>query len=94
MIVEQMYFIGNKSLFIISLSGMFAGMVMAYQTYFGFKVISVDSLVGVVTLLSLAKELAPVFTGLIVAGGRISDGGTDWNDESHGADRCPGGDGH
>ena len=41
---------------------------MAYQTYFGFKLISVDSLVGPITLLSLAKELAPVFTGLIVAG--------------------------
>ena len=67
-IIGQMYFIGNKSLFIISLSGAFAGMVMAYQTYFGFKFISVDSLVGVVTLLSLSKELAPVFTGLIVAG--------------------------
>ena len=68
MIVDQMYFIGNKSLFIVSLSGAFAGMVMAYQTYFGFKVVSIDSLVGTVTVLSLAKELAPVFTGLIVAG--------------------------
>ena len=68
MVIKQMYFVGNKSLFIISLSGAFAGMVMAYQTYFGFKRISVDSLVGPITLLSLAKELAPVFTGLIVAG--------------------------
>ena len=68
MIVKQMYFIGNKSLFIIGLSGSFAGMVMAYQTYFGFKIVSIDSLVGTITILSLAKELAPVFTGLIVAG--------------------------
>jgi len=41
---------------------------MAYQTYFGFKLINVDSLVGPVVALSLAKELAPVLTGLIVAG--------------------------
>lgn len=65
---EQLYFVGNKSIFIILLSGSFTGMVMAYQTYFGFKLISVDSLVGPVTALTLAKELAPVLTGLIVAG--------------------------
>jgi phospholipid/cholesterol/gamma-HCH transport system permease protein len=65
---EQLYFVGNKSIFIIMLSGSFTGMVMAYQTYFGFKLISVDSLVGPVTALTLAKELAPVLTGLIVAG--------------------------
>jgi len=65
---EQFYFIGNKSLFIITLAGSFTGMVMAYQTYFGFKLINVDSLVGSVVAISLAKELAPVLSGLIVAG--------------------------
>ncbi|MDD0853951.1 ABC transporter permease [Halobacteriovorax sp. GB3] len=65
---DQMYFIGNRSLFIVLLSGSFTGMVMAYQTYFGFKLISVDSLVGPVVAITLARELAPVLTGLIVAG--------------------------
>lgn len=65
---EQMHFIGNKSLFIITLAGSFTGMVMAYQTYFGFKLINVDSLVGPVVAITLARELAPVLTGLIVAG--------------------------
>ena len=68
LIFEQLYFIGNKSLFIICLSGSFTGMVLAYQTYFGFKLISVDSLVGPVVAISMARELAPVLTGLIVAG--------------------------
>jgi len=68
LIIDQLFFVGNKSLFIICLSGAFTGMVFAYQTYFGFKLISVDSLVGTVVSLSLAKELAPVLTGLIVAG--------------------------
>lgn len=67
-LVYQLYDIGNKSIFIIGLSGAFTGMVMAYQTYFGFRLISVDSLVGPVVALSLAKELAPVLSGLIVAG--------------------------
>lgn len=65
---EQLYFIGNKSITIILLSGMFTGMVLATQTYFGFKLINVDSLVGAIVAISLSKELAPVLTGLIVAG--------------------------
>ena len=68
LIFEQLYFIGNKSLFIIFLSGAFTGMVLAYQTYFGFKLINVDSLVGPVVAISMARELAPVLSGLIVAG--------------------------
>ncbi len=67
-LMEQFYFIGNKSLFIVCLSGAFTGMVMAYQVYFGFKLISVDSLVGPVVAITMAKELGPVMTGLIVAG--------------------------
>lgn len=68
LLIEQLFFIGNKSLMIITLSGMFTGMVLATQTYFGFKLINVDSLVGVIVALGLSKELAPVLTGLIVAG--------------------------
>ena len=68
LILEQLDFIGNKSIFIITLAGSFTGMVMAYQTYFGFQLINVDSLVGPVTAISLSRELAPVLTGLIVAG--------------------------
>jgi phospholipid/cholesterol/gamma-HCH transport system permease protein len=68
LLFEHFYFIGNKSLFIIVLSGAFTGMVLAYQTYFGFKIINIDSLVGPVVAISLAKELAPVLTGLILAG--------------------------
>ncbi len=67
-IFSQFVFIGNKSLFIICLSGAFTGMVMAYQTYFGFKLINVDTLVGPIVSITLAKELGPVLTGLIVAG--------------------------
>lgn len=67
-LITQFYEIGNESIFIIALAGAFTGMVMAYQTYFGFRIISVDSLVGPVVALSLAKELAPVLSGLIVAG--------------------------
>lgn len=66
--IDQMYFIGNKSIFIVSLTGVFSGMVFAYQTYLGFSIINADSLIGPLVSISLAKELAPVLTGLIVAG--------------------------
>lgn len=68
LLFEQLYFIGNKSILIILLTGIFTGMVFCTQTYFGFQLINVDSLVGSIVAISLAKELAPVLTGLIVAG--------------------------
>jgi len=68
LLFEQLYFIGNKSVFIVILTSAFSGMVMCYQTFLGFSTINGDSLVGPVVALSLAKELAPVFTGLIVTG--------------------------
>lgn len=68
LLLDQVYFIGNKSVFIVVLTSTFSGMVMAYQTYLGFSTINGDSLVGPVVAIGLAKELAPVFTGLIVTG--------------------------
>lgn len=68
LIFKQFVFVGNKSLFIIILTGVFSGMVMSYQTYAAFKIISADSLIGPLVAITLAKELAPVFTGLVVAG--------------------------
>jgi hypothetical protein len=59
---EQMYFIGNKSLFIIILTSTFSGMVFCLSNVFGvFKLSMRDSLVGPVVAISIAKELAPVF---------------------------------
>lgn len=66
--MKQMYFVGNQSLFIVAIAGAFTGMVLAYQTYFSFRLLSVDSVIGPVTALSLSRELAPVLTGLIVSG--------------------------
>jgi phospholipid/cholesterol/gamma-HCH transport system permease protein len=65
---EQMNFVGNKSIFIICLTSSFTGMVFAYQIYLGFDFINADSFIGPLTSISLAKELAPVFCGLVVAG--------------------------
>lgn len=66
--VEQMVFIGNKSLFIIFLTSSFSGMVFAFQIYSGFTAFSVDSFVGPIVAIAVCKELAPVLSGLVVAG--------------------------
>lgn len=65
---EQMVFMGNKSLFIIILTSSFSGAVFAYQIYLGFTAFSVDSFVGPIVAIAMCKELAPVLSGLVVAG--------------------------
>lgn len=68
LLFDQMYFMGNKSIFIIFLTSIFTGAVFAFQIYVGFKAINVDSFIGPIVSIALAKELAPVLSGLVVAG--------------------------
>ena len=66
-LLSHMEFVGNKSLSIICLSGVFTGMALAYQIYLGFKQVNAASLVGPTVALGIFRELGPVLTGLIVA---------------------------
>lgn len=68
LLFDQLYFIGNKSIFIIFLTSSFTGAVFAFQIYVGMKVINADSFIGPIVTIALAKELAPVLSGLVVAG--------------------------
>lgn len=68
LLFDQIYFIGNKSIFIIFLTSSFTGAVFAFQIYIGMKVINADSFIGPIVTIALAKELAPVLSGLVVAG--------------------------
>jgi phospholipid/cholesterol/gamma-HCH transport system permease protein len=68
LLFDQVYFIGNKSIFIIFLTSSFTGAVFAFQIYLGFKAINADSFIGPIVTIALAKELAPVLSGLVVAG--------------------------
>jgi phospholipid/cholesterol/gamma-HCH transport system permease protein len=65
---EQMYFMANKSIFIIILVSIFTGAVFAYQTYLGLEGWGLDSTIGPMVAISLAKELSPVLTGLVISG--------------------------
>jgi phospholipid/cholesterol/gamma-HCH transport system permease protein len=67
-IFKQMEFVGVKSLFVVILTGSFTGMVLAYQSFNALKRFGAESLVGPTVALSMARELGPVLTGLMVTG--------------------------
>lgn len=60
--------IGVDSWIIAILTGTFAGAVLALQSYIGFKRYGGQEFVGPVVALSMARELGPVITGLMVTG--------------------------
>jgi phospholipid/cholesterol/gamma-HCH transport system permease protein len=66
--LDQFYEIANKSLFIVSVTALFSGMVFAVQFYYGFELVQADALVGPSSALSLSREIAPVFTAIVVTG--------------------------
>jgi phospholipid/cholesterol/gamma-HCH transport system permease protein len=65
-VLLAMDFIGVESLFIISLTGMFSGMVLALQMTYSLRQFGAESVVGSVVAISLAREISPVFAGLMV----------------------------
>jgi phospholipid/cholesterol/gamma-HCH transport system permease protein len=67
-IFKQMEFIGVRSVFVIILTGGFTGMVLALQSYYGFRKFGSEGLVGATVALSMTRELGPVLTSLMVTG--------------------------
>ena len=65
-IFKQMEFVGVKSIFVVVLTGLFTGMVMTLQGYYGFRMFSAESLVGSTVALAMTRELGPVLTALMV----------------------------
>ena len=65
---KQMERVGVDSLPVILITATFTGLVLALQSYTGFKRFNAESMVGTVVALSMTRELGPVLTGLIVAG--------------------------
>jgi phospholipid/cholesterol/gamma-HCH transport system permease protein len=68
LLFQAMEFVGVGSLFIVLLTGLFTGAVFALQGAGAFRLFGAESLVGPTVGISLARELAPVLTGLMVAG--------------------------
>ena len=66
--IRQMIEIGFYSLPVVGLTGVFAGMVLALQSYTGFARFSAEGAIANVVVLSITRELGPVLAGLMVAG--------------------------
>ena len=67
-VIKQMEFVGVKSIYVVVLTGIFAGGVLALQSHHGFKLFGAETLVGSVVALSMTRELGPVLTALMVNG--------------------------
>ncbi len=66
--VEQVYYIGVKSIFVISLIGLFTGMVLGLQGYYTLVKFGSEGLLGAAVALTLIRELGPVLTAIMVIG--------------------------
>lgn len=67
-IFKQMEFIGVNSTAVVIITGTFTGMVLALQSYYGFRKFGAEGLVGATVALSMTRELGPVLTCLMVTG--------------------------
>jgi phospholipid/cholesterol/gamma-HCH transport system permease protein len=65
--IDQMEFVGVGSTFIICVTGAFMGMVLVLEGLWAFKTLHMEVMVGSTVELFLAREMAPVFGGIIVA---------------------------
>ena len=68
LITDQIHFIGNYSLVIIAISGLFVGFVLGYQGYYTLNRYGSEEALGLLVALSLTRELGPVVTALLFAG--------------------------
>jgi phospholipid/cholesterol/gamma-HCH transport system permease protein len=68
LLLKSVIEIGYYSLPVVGLTGIFAGMVLALQSYTGFARFSAEGAVANVVVLSMTRELGPVLAGLMVAG--------------------------
>mgnify|MGYP000870047325 FL=1 len=66
--LRQLDFIGTQSTFLIVTTGAFTGMVTALQGYNAMHRYGAETLVGATVALSLARELGPVLSALMVTG--------------------------
>ena len=68
LVSDQIHFIGNYSLVIIAVSGLFVGFVLGLQGYYTLNKYGSEQALGLLVALSLIRELGPVVTALLFAG--------------------------
>ena len=66
--LRQMVRLGVDSIPVVVLTAMFTGMVLALQTFVGFRRVHAEQFVASVVSLAMLRELSPVLVGLMVTG--------------------------
>lgn len=67
-VTKQIVYIGNHSLFIVFITNIFTGMVLALQTAHGLERFGAKLYVGNIVSLALVRELAPALTAIMLCG--------------------------
>ncbi len=68
LVTDQIHFLGNYSLLIIAVSGLFVGFVLGLQGYYTLSKYGSEQALGLLVALSLVRELGPVVSALLFAG--------------------------
>ncbi len=68
LLVHQIHSVGVLSILIISVSGLFVGMVLGLQGYYILSQFGAEQTLGVMVAASLVRELGPVVAALLFAG--------------------------
>ena len=68
LLVRQLFSVGVLSILIITVSGLFVGMVLGLQGYYVLSKFGAEEALGVMVAASLVRELGPVVTALLFAG--------------------------
>jgi phospholipid/cholesterol/gamma-HCH transport system permease protein len=62
------YDIGVRSIFVVTITGLFIGMVLAVQAYAEFHQLGMATRLGSIISISVVRELGPVFAAVMLAG--------------------------
>ena len=68
LLTKQLYSVGVMSFLIITISGLFVGMVLGLQGYYTLSDFGAEETLGVMVAASLVRELGPVVSALLFAG--------------------------
>ena len=66
-IVQQLYYVGARSMMIIMLVSFFTGMVLGLQSYHALVKFGAQGALGTLVALTLVRELGPVLTAIMIA---------------------------
>lgn len=67
-LIQEIEFIGLKSLLIVFVTALFTGMVLGIQGYYSLSQFGAEAALGIMVALSIIRELGPVLCALMVTG--------------------------